>query len=314
MLFTKTLAFSSLILLAAAQGDAVFKGLPEDGRTRTPTSTSKLMSRRDLNKRCTGTCEECFGGGYTLCPGSAIYCYLPGDDTYGLDSCDLDSSDDGLFTTNTATAPASTSTSLSGLDDICYQTGATCASCFGSSYLECPDGYHCYDPSDPLYDTCPEESTSSGGGGSSSSTCAEIYGEGNIPCGSDSCYNPDDGESCCAGGCKLLLSRLSLPSGATNVGPLPDYCEDGYTCSSTLGKCSYVGSSSSFGTTTSDLVFTTTPTSALFSSTRSAIATTTSTDSSLETGVSQFSESNGASGFGAAKGLLIAAGVGVLVL
>ncbi|KAH0832722.1 hypothetical protein AYO21_00372 [Fonsecaea monophora] len=293
MLFTKTLAFSSLILLAAAQGDAVFKGLPDDGRTRTPTSTSKLMSRRDLNKRCTGTCEECFGGGYTLCPGSAIYCYLPGDDTYGLDSCDLDSSDDGLSTTNTATAPASTSTSLSGLDDICYQTGATCASCFGSSYLECPDGYHCYDPSDPLYDTCPEESTSSGGGGSSSSsTCAEIYGEGNIPCGSDSCYNPDDGESCCAGGY---------------------YCEDGYTCSSTLGKCSYVGSSSSFGTTTSDLVFTT-PTSALFSSTRSTIATTTSTDTSLETGVSQFSESNGASGFGAAKGLLIAAGVGVLVL
>ncbi|KIW23036.1 uncharacterized protein PV07_11268 [Cladophialophora immunda] len=303
MLFTRTLFFSSLVLLATAQGDAIFKGLPGQGRTRTPTSTSRLMSRRDLDKRCVGTCEECFGAGYTLCPGSDIYCYLPGDEYYGLDSCSSDGSDgsdSGLLTTSTASAPASTSTSTSGIDDICYQAGATCVSCFGAGYLDCPDGYHCYNPSDPLYDTCPDDGSSSGGsdnGTTTTSSCADLYGDGNIPCGSDSCYNPDAGESCCAGGY---------------------YCEAGYTCSSTVGKCSYGsgGSSggSSYDTTTSDYTYAT-PTDGLVYSTPSSFATTTSTDSSsVQTGVSQLSDSSDASALVAAKGLLIAAGVGALVL
>jgi hypothetical protein len=226
------LIFSSLLtLLANAQSydsdsDASSKGLaPGRGRTPNPTST-KLMFKRDLTKRCTGSCEECFGTGYTLCPGSEIYCYLPGDATYGLDSCSSDGS--STDSTATASAPASTSTDTgsTGVDDLCYQTGATCQSCFGASYLECPDGYHCYDPTDPQYDTCPEDtssssgsdggSSSSGGGTTTTSSCAAQWGEGNIPCGSDGCYNPDIGESCCAGGCKFHLTDISPMAG-------PDY-------------------------------------------------------------------------------------------
>ena len=213
MLFTKVaFAISSLAVLTAAQdADASSKGIsPGRGRTPNPTS-SKLMFKRDLNKRCTGSCEECFGSGYTLCPGSEIFCYLPGDASYGLDSCTSDGSGSDTTPTASASAPASTSTSSStGIDDLCSQVGATCVSCFGPTYLECSDGYHCYDPNDPNYDTCPDNSTSSGGsssGGSSggattTSSCAAEWGEGNIPCGTDGCYDPTIGESCCAGGCK----------------------------------------------------------------------------------------------------------------
>lgn len=207
MLFTKAaFCISSLILLASAQEpEAAFRGLtgPGSGRSRTPHSTSsKLMSRRDLNKRCTGSCEECFGDGYTLCPGSSIYCYLPGDDYYGLDSCSSDSYDSSPTTSADSSAPTSSSTS--GIDELCYETGATCTSCFGPTYLECPDGYHCYDPADSLYDTCPDDdtTTSSGDNATTVSSCEELWGAGNIPCGSDSCYNPDIGESCCAEGCE----------------------------------------------------------------------------------------------------------------
>lgn len=203
MLFTKAaLAFSSLILLVAAQDseDAFHKGLkPSFSRTPT-TTTNKLLKTRDLDKRCTGSCEECFGDGYTLCPGSSIYCYLPGDSYYGLDSCTSDYSSD-----STSTAPSSTSTST-GTDELCYQSGATCVSCFGPTYLDCPDGYHCYDPNDPLYDTCPDDDDTTSGG-SSSATCAETYGSGSMPCGDDSCYNPGDGDVCCQDGCKYIALR-----------------------------------------------------------------------------------------------------------
>ncbi len=211
MLFTKAaLCISSLILLTSAQEpeDAIVKGLTS-GRTRTPISTSKLMTR-SLDKRCSGSCEECFGSGYTLCPGSSIFCYLPGDDFYGIESCSTDSSDTGSSYTTSADASTSTSTSSSGYDDICSQTGATCTSCFGSGYLECADGYHCYNPDDPQYDTCPDDSTgssdsgSSGSSGSSNSSCADTYGAGNIACGTDSCYNPEDGEVCCQDGCECI--------------------------------------------------------------------------------------------------------------
>ncbi len=212
MLFTKAaLIFSSLIVLTAAQdANAGSKGLsPGRGRTPNPTST-KLMFKRDLTKRCTGTCEECFGSGYELCPGSSIFCYLPGDASYGLDSCTGGSSSSDTTPTASASAPASTSTSGStGIDDLCYQTGATCQSCFGATYIECPDGYHCYDPADPQYSTCPDDSTGSGGTGSGGTnttveSCAEKWGAGNIPCAPDGCYDPTIGESCCADGCEFF--------------------------------------------------------------------------------------------------------------
>jgi hypothetical protein len=217
MLFTKAaVIFSSLVAIAAAQdADAGSKGLtPGHGRSPNPSASAKLMTKRDLTKRCTGSCASCFGAGYTECPNSDIFCYLPGDATYGLDSCYSDGSSSDGTPTSTASSSSSTDTSGSGVDDICYQTGATCASCFGPTYIECPDGYHCYDPNDPQYDTCPDDGSSSsggsssggsssGGGGSTTTTsCSDLYGDGNIPCGSTGCYNPDDGETCCSDGCK----------------------------------------------------------------------------------------------------------------
>lgn len=207
MLLTKVaLCLSSLVFLASAQeaDDATLKGL-DVGRTRASTSNNRLMTR-SLDKRCTGSCSECFGAGYTLCPGSSIFCYLPGDDYYGLDSCSSGSSGSGSGSaTGTATASASTSTSTSDGTDICSQVGATCVSCFGSGYMECSDGYHCYNPNDPDYATCPDDGTGSSSGGSGNTTdssCAAKWGAGNIACGSTGCYNPDDGEVCCEDGCK----------------------------------------------------------------------------------------------------------------
>jgi len=323
MLFTKA-AFlvSSLALLTAAQDtDASSKGL-SPGRGRTPNPTSgKLMFKRDLNKRCTGSCEECFGSGYTLCPGSSIFCYLPGDASYGLDSCS--SSDGGSSdSTPTASAPASTSTSGStGIDDLCSQVGATCVSCFGPTYLQCSDGFHCYDPTDPNYDTCPDGSTSSGGsssggssgGGSGGSTttesCAEQWGAGNIPCGTDGCYDPTIGESCCTGGF---------------------YCDAGYTCSSTVGKCSYgsgssgggglTGSTSSYTYSSYSYTYGTSTLDGLLgtaTATATSGPTTTSSFGSSTTGISQGIDSGSGGNaltVGMEWGLLVAAGVGVLVL
>ena len=337
MLFTKAaLIFSSLILLAAAQdADASSKGLsPGRGRTPNPTST-KTMFKRDLIKRCTGSCEECFGSGYTLCPGSSIFCYLPGDSSYGLDSCTNDGSSG---TTPTASAPASTSTSGStGIDDLCYQTGATCQSCFGSSYIECPDGYHCYDPTDPQYDTCPDDSTGSGGSGGSSSggattteSCAEKWGDGNIPCGTDGCYDPTIGETCCSDGCKLnhasIYPRLNTNTSLTN----PVYCDSGYSCSATIAKCDYDGGSltGSSSRTTSSYSYTYGYSSYSYSSysyptsTSSYIFSTAASTTADSFGSSASSTSiNSVSGSGGnvvavevGWGLLVAAGVGAFVL
>ncbi|KAK5467599.1 hypothetical protein LTS15_000572 [Exophiala xenobiotica] len=313
MLFTKAaLCISSLIFLAFAQepADAVFKGLTS-GHTRTPTSASKLMAR-SLDKRCSGSCAECFGSGYTLCPGSSISCYLPGDDFYGIDSCSTDSSDTGSSYTSTADASASTSTSSSGYDDICSQTGATCTSCFGSGYEECDDGYHCYNPDDPQYATCPDNSTDSsdsgsGSGGSSSNSCAATYGAGNIACGTDSCYNPDDGEVCCQDGY---------------------YCTAGHTCSSIVGKCCAPGSTSSSCSGSSGLLssstydfsdYTTTSDFSLATSTSGfgglVTTATTTVSGSSSTGNSVLSQDTSNAGVVAVgRGLLLAAGVGALVL
>jgi len=105
---------------------------------------------------------------------------------------------------------------------------------------------------------------------------------------------------------------------AANAGAQLDYCEAGYTCSSTLGKCDYGSGSasdgSSYDTTTSSYIYAT-PTNGLVYSTPSSVVTTTSSDSSsLQTGVSQLSDSSDATALVVARGLLVAAGVGALVL
>ncbi|EXJ88402.1 hypothetical protein A1O1_05332 [Capronia coronata CBS 617.96] len=334
MLFVKAaLGMSSLILLASAQEpvDAVHKTLIP-GLSKVSTTTSKLMSR-SLDKRCSGSCEECFGTGYTLCPESSLYCYLPGDVSYGLDSCPGFSS--GSSGTASASAAAATSTSSStGTDDVCSQTGATCASCFGSSYLECPDGVHCYDPSDPQFDTCPDDDSDSGssgtggstgsGGTSSTSACESQFGAGSIPCGTDACYNPDEGDVCCQDGY---------------------HCEGGDTCSSIVGKCCPAGSTSSScsgsgsgsgsgsssssglgGTLMSTSSYATAlPTSGDSIDTESATSTrgflvttgSTRTTASAATGSTGSTGSTSGSGTGPlpdARALMVAVGLGALVL
>lgn len=127
---TAVMAFSAILALTSADGGA---GRKDKGHLKvTPNST--LRSRDLFRRQCEGTCEECFGSGYTLCPGSSYYCYLPGDSLYGLDSC----------STDTSSAPEPTSTGSAGDSDFCSGASATCVSCFGEGYLDCPDNYHWY--------------------------------------------------------------------------------------------------------------------------------------------------------------------------
>ena len=211
---TTFLSLSTLLLAAFAQEDALKKPSPAGGLSRTgrPGVSRRDISDNPLSKRCSGSCAECFGSGYTLCPGSTLFCYLPGDSSYGIDSC-TGHSGSGSGTT-TASAAGSTSTGSAGNSDYCSGAYATCVSCFGAGYLDCGDGINCYNPSDPNYDTCPAGTTSGGSG--SSSSCASQYGSGSVPCGSDSCYNPTEGDICCQNGY---------------------HCEGGYTCSANVGKC-----------------------------------------------------------------------------
>jgi hypothetical protein len=126
------LALSAVVALVGADGAA---GRKDKGYYKvTPNST--LRSRDLFKRQCEGTCSECFGSGYTLCPGSTYYCYLPGDSLYGLDSCSSDS--------DSSSSPEPTSTGSAGDSDFCSGTGATCVSCFGAGYLDCPDNYHWY--------------------------------------------------------------------------------------------------------------------------------------------------------------------------
>lgn len=206
MWYIHALLWSSLSLLASAS-DPESAQYNQLGLRKTPTLTTPVLPR-SLDKRCEGTCEECFGAGYTLCPDSSIYCYKPGDPSYGIDSCPGESSSGSSATTSTDAAANPTSTTT----DICTQYGATCASCFGSSYVECPnDSLYCYDPSDPE-STCPSNSSGSGSGsgGGNSNSCAEQYGTGSEPCGTDSCYNPSEGDVCCADGCESNPSLFCL--------------------------------------------------------------------------------------------------------
>jgi hypothetical protein len=110
--------------------------------------------------------------------------------------------------------------------------------------------------------------------------------------------------------------------------PLPDYCDAGYTCSSTVGKCSLSGgsltgdddsSTSSTATSTYNYGYTSpTSTSDLLNNAPTAAATTTDSLGSSSTGVSQVSDS-GSDGNVlrvGVRGFLVvaAAGVGALVL
>lgn len=125
--FSTILSVAALMGLCAANDAAIKK--PNSAFTKVAPKTQPVA--RSLAERddfCSGTCVQCFGAGYILCPGSSLYCYSPGDPTYGIDSCPSDTSD----TISTA-QPTPT-----GSTDYCY--GKSCASCFGAGYLACSDG------------------------------------------------------------------------------------------------------------------------------------------------------------------------------
>ena len=138
---TTILAVSSLLVFASA--DRKDKQQP-DGLSRIPVPAPPAIKPRSLAERqtCSGSCSTCFGSGYILCPSSTLYCYLPGDATYGIDSCTGSSS--GGSGSTAAAAP--TTTGSAGNADICNGKGATCVSCFGPGYLQCADGINCYNP------------------------------------------------------------------------------------------------------------------------------------------------------------------------
>ena len=132
---------------------------------------------------CQGSCASCFGAQYINCPGDSIDCYDPTTQD-GSTACSNDSG---------------------GSDtDTCVQQGGTCVSCFGAGYTNCPSGsyYTCYNPADySQTDGCNQPGTnSSSGGTNNNNNCETQYGSGSVPCGSDSCYNPTDGEVCCSDG------------------------------------------------------------------------------------------------------------------
>lgn len=147
-------------------------------------SPSNILRRStiELQKRCVGDCVSCFGDGYTECPGSSYYCYKPGDTYYGLESCSSTgsgSSDSGSSASAAPTSDSSSSSSSSGgfdysIPEFCSSGGGDCKTCFGSTYVKCPnDDFWCYDPNNSTT-TCPSDDN--GGGGSSAGSGSSASG------------------------------------------------------------------------------------------------------------------------------------------
>ena len=81
------------------------------------------------------SCEDCFGEGYELCPGTTDVCWNPDVPSTG---CDGSSPDDSV--PDDSGSP----------DDIDYCTGDSCADCFGSGYELCPGStMMCHNPDIP---------------------------------------------------------------------------------------------------------------------------------------------------------------------
>ena len=194
-----------------------------------PQDSESSHKERDLQLQtratCRGSCEYCFGSGYTLCPSSTITCYKPGDSNYGLESCPYGSGggSSGSATTTRASVISSAVSSATGADytipSLCSNGGSNCASCFGSGYIPCDgDPKNCHKPSDPD-SVCPGQgsgsssgsgSVSGSGSGSNGDGCSRTYGSSYVPCGNSDCYAPSLGETCCQDGSKAQRSAHRL--------------------------------------------------------------------------------------------------------
>jgi hypothetical protein len=211
-----------------------------------------------LQKRCTGSCAECFGDGYQECASSSSICFKPGDAQHGEDTC----SSSGTVDSTTPTTPTS---------DFCTSGG--CAVCFGDGYQDCPDSsLYCYLPGDSLHglDSCTSDtgsptqsaetdsptssatsdsSESSSGGFDSTSTdycdngdfdCKRCFGQTYIPCPDSSqsastnyCYDPNNSTSICPDG-----TTSGGGSGSSGTGSSLSSDSASYTASASSGATS----------------------------------------------------------------------------
>ncbi|EGD96186.1 hypothetical protein TESG_03639 [Trichophyton tonsurans CBS 112818] len=190
---------------------------------------SNIFARASGDEHCSGrgvTCQSCFGSGFKECPDDSSKCYNPDDPKYSSCSSSSGGSSGG--------SSSGSSGGSSGGSDSCSGRGVTCQSCFGSGYKECPnDSTKCYNPDDPKYSSCDPSSGSGGSGGSGGNSggsggsggptdesCARQYGTGNKVCGTDSCYNPTVGETCCQNtGSHCDLGRKCSKSGTLCCAP-----------------------------------------------------------------------------------------------
>lgn len=91
----------------------------------------------------------------------------------------------------------------------------TCEMCFGPTVTECPDGSGlCYELNEGLKLGCNINDGTGGfpgatpGASDAPTACEAQYGDGSLECGASSCYNPQDGDSCCDDGCTFRISPL----------------------------------------------------------------------------------------------------------
>lgn len=183
------------------------------------TIEKRQLDAPTLHKRCSGSCEECFGQGYQECASSSSICFKPGDSLHGEETCSESS-------TTTPTVP---------ITDYC--SDGSCEQCFGTGSTECPGSTsQCYTPGDSLSgiescsssgssssDTTPSSSsdlpTSSAVSDSSSTSgsnitstdfcdnggfdCKRCFGNSFIPCPeapTSYCYDPNNSTTVCSDG------------------------------------------------------------------------------------------------------------------
>jgi hypothetical protein len=233
----------SLTAVVSAHPDSKLQSLHLTGKEK------RELDTLGLQKRCTGSCSECFGDGYQECASSSSICFKPGDAQHGEDTC----SSSGTVDSTTPTTPTS---------DFCTSGG--CAACFGDGYQDCPDSsLYCYKPGDSLHglDSCtsdtgsptssttPDSSPSSADFNTTSTDfcdsgdfdCKRCFGQTYTPCPDSSqsastnyCYDPNNSTSIC-------------PDGTTS-GEGPGSSGTGSSLSS--GSASYTASASSGATST----------------------------------------------------------------
>jgi hypothetical protein len=211
-----------------------------------------------LQKRCTGSCTECFGDGYQECASSSSICFKPGDAQHGEDSC----SSSGSVDSTTPTTPTS---------DFCTSGG--CETCFGGGYQDCPNSLlYCYKPGDSLHglDSCTSDTgspTSSTTPDSSPSStdfnitstdfcdngdfdCKRCFGQTYVPCPDSSqststnyCYDPNNSTSICPDG-----TTSGEGSGSSGTGSSLSSDSASYTASASSGAISVLESGSASAT------------------------------------------------------------------